>query len=886
MPALQPSIRGASDVSQAQTFEHILLFLRRLARLAPLALIVEDLHWADRTTLDFLLLAVRNLRDEPIAVVGSYRNDELHRRHPLQPVLAELERSGRAERVALERFDRQELAAQLEGIRGSEPDQDLVDSIHARSEGNAFFAEELAAAGDSGMSDSLQDLLLARFTSLSDATQDVLRIAAVAGLQFGVALLQVATSIEPAALYRAIRDGVDAHILVPLGDEQGDRYAFRHALVQEAIYQDLLPGQRTTLHEAFAAALEEAGDGEEAGRAAALAYHWAAAHDLGRAFEASVQAAIAAESIHATADARASYERALDLWDRVPDAASRSPLDRIDLLAHAAQTAAGPAQVIAIERLRAAIDLADRTDDPERRALLRAFLCAILAIWDDEAALDVILEAQAIVADRPASPARARVLFTYGQLLNNLDRHRDALPVLAEAMDVARAAPVRTEPGILQRHGLDLALPSRIESLAIEQTGRALVSIGELVRGLERLDDSQELAQRLGIISRANEAWFWRAHLLVEAGRFEAAIEQGVRGSAHADANGLAGMQGVLNLVFVGEALVALGRWQEASEVYARMERQSTHSFAVLLDGRVAALEVGRGDFPGAARRLGRLRGVAERLQTPALVGPFVAADAEMALWKAEPGAARSIVRQGLARIEGGPDIWIGNPGSLLALGLRAEADLPDAERSQEAGRDALHRMRELASATAHDRPLYTPQAEAWLALCEAELSRLERRSDPDGWATAASAWERLGMPYPRAYALWRTAQSIVAGRGDRARAAAAVREAAEIAARLGARPLQERADDLATRLGIRQAPAVVAGGAQGRGRDDLTARELEVLQLMVGGRSDGEIASSLFISKKTVSVHVNNIKGKLGAESRVHIVTTALARGLVPQAR
>ena len=159
----------------------LLLFLRRLARLAPVALLVEDLHWADRTTLDFLLLAARNLRDEPIAVVGSYRSDELHRRHPLQPILAELERSGRAERVALERFNRQELAAQIAGIRGSEPDQDLVDTIHARSDGNAFLAEEIVAAGDSGMSDSLQDLLLARFISLSDETQDVLRTAAVAG---------------------------------------------------------------------------------------------------------------------------------------------------------------------------------------------------------------------------------------------------------------------------------------------------------------------------------------------------------------------------------------------------------------------------------------------------------------------------------------------------------------------------------------------------------------------------------------------------------------------------------------------------------------------------------------------------------------------------------
>jgi DNA-binding CsgD family transcriptional regulator len=238
-----------------------------------------------------------------------------------------------------------------------------------------------------------------------------------------------------------------------------------------------------------------------------------------------------------------------------------------------------------------------------------------------------------------------------------------------------------------------------------------------------------------------------------------------------------------------------------------------------------------------------------------------------------------------------------------LALGARARQAENDLRVAIDAGRRLLNRVRALAEDTAARRPVFSPQALAWLAMCEAEFSRLEGASDADLWATAAAAWEALGMPYPRAYALMREAQAALASRMDRARVAGAVLDAYAIADRLGAKPLLGKIEEIAARAGVRlgslpteigraptgatpdgPSPGVTRTGAarNERGRYELTRRELEVLDLLAGGRSDGEIAAELYISKKTVSVHIGNIKGKLGAESRLEIVTSALSRRLI----
>jgi predicted ATPase len=266
--------------------------------------------------------------------VCTHRSDELHRRHPLRPLLAELERDRRVERLELGRFDRGEVAAQLTGILGVAPAARLVERVHARSGGNAFFVEELAAAAASGLDGelppNLRDTLLARIELLAEPTQQVLAVAAAAGARVDHDLLAEVAGLPEAELLAGLREAVSAHVL--LVDAGDGAYGFRHALVKEAVYAELLPGERTRLHARFAAALAGRDDRGGPGLAAELAWHWYAAHDLERALPAAVEAGRAAERAYAFAEAQRQYERALELWDRVPDAADVVLMSHLRLL--------------------------------------------------------------------------------------------------------------------------------------------------------------------------------------------------------------------------------------------------------------------------------------------------------------------------------------------------------------------------------------------------------------------------------------------------------------------------------------------------------------------------------------------------------------------------
>ena len=278
--ALRPLGESVPDAaSQAQVFEALLALLNRLG---PVALVIEDLHWADPSTRDFLVFLVRNARTEPLFLLATYRSDELHRRHPLRPVLAELERAPRVERMALERFSRHEVTEQLAGILGDEPDPGLADRLYARAQGNALYTEELlAASADTGeLPATLRDALLGRFERLPGAAQEVVRVAAVAERPIGHELLETVLAGD---VNDGAREAVAHQLLVTHPD---GTYAFRHALVGEAIYEDLLPGERTALHAALARAMEA----DPTAPQAELACHWHGAHDLPRALAASVAA--------------------------------------------------------------------------------------------------------------------------------------------------------------------------------------------------------------------------------------------------------------------------------------------------------------------------------------------------------------------------------------------------------------------------------------------------------------------------------------------------------------------------------------------------------------------------------------------------------------------
>src|SRR5262249_21960279 len=292
----------------------------------------------------------RSVKCASMVLVGTYRSDDLHRRHPLRGLLAELDRSGTVERIDLQPFDLDEVRELIASIRGEEPSAELVDRTFTRSDGNAFFAEELLTVDDDTgrtLPPTLRDIVLARVDGLSDNAQRILRAAAVIGRSADHRLLEATACVPHDELLEGAREAVAEHVLVP--DAEGLEYHFRHALVREAVNDDLLPGDRVALHTRVAEVLTEHPEWMYGGQTqmyAALASHLAAARNAPHAVTAAVQAARAAESIYAYGDAFEHAEHALALWPQVADAVDLAGMDHVALLKYAANQAdmAGMAQ--------------------------------------------------------------------------------------------------------------------------------------------------------------------------------------------------------------------------------------------------------------------------------------------------------------------------------------------------------------------------------------------------------------------------------------------------------------------------------------------------------------------------------------------------------------
>ncbi|CAM5390573.1 LuxR family transcriptional regulator [Streptomyces purpurascens] len=377
---------GVRDVDgRLRLFEGMAGLLADVADVAPLLLVLEDLHWADQSSRDLLrFLLGRGVLRHRLAVLASYRADDLHRRHPLRPLLAELIRLPAVERLELRPLADPDVALGL--VRALE-DRPLPDTtvrrIVERAEGNAFYAEELLAATDSepaGVPGGLADVLLIRFEQLSDTAQQVLRTAAVAGRRVEHDVLREAVGLPEEELESALREAVGRQLLVA-GDD--DTYSFRHALAREAVYADLLPGERARLHGAFARLL--AGRGRTAESAAERAHHYRESHELAEALAASLEAADHAQRVGAPAEEQRHLEAALDLWPALgPEARpSGGGVDRVTLTLRASAAAAHAGELHrAVSLSRSALGELGQDTDSELAARVRYTLAGNLLSVD------------------------------------------------------------------------------------------------------------------------------------------------------------------------------------------------------------------------------------------------------------------------------------------------------------------------------------------------------------------------------------------------------------------------------------------------------------------------------------------------------------------------
>ena len=785
-PGAEPRGSGLGS-EQRRLFELLLVLLERLGSERPAVLVVEDLHWADRSTRDLLAFLVRNLRHGRLLLVMTYRSDELHRRHPLRPFLAELDRGRRAERLELARFGRDEVAAQLAGIQGTPAPPELTERIHARSDGNAFFVEELAAtaAADGELPPSLRDTLLARIELLAEPTQQVLGVAAAAGARVGHDLLAEVAGLPDAELLAGLREAVSAHVLLVAADDGA--YGFRHALVKEAVAAELLPGERTRLHARFAAALAGRDAGGDPGLAAELAWHWYAAHDLERALPAAVEAGRAAERAFAYAEAQRQFERALELWDRVPGATAG--LDKAELLARAGEAAANAgAADRAVALVRGALAEVAPGRDPLLAGQLTERLGFHLRIAGRPGAMEAYQEAIGLVPPGP-TVERARVLAGLGQALMLRARFAEAIATCEEAIQVARAA----------------GSPA-VETHALCSLGTAMARIEDPDDGLAALGEARRLAAELGLAKDEARACVNLSDLLNDLGRLEEAVVVAMEGIEVATAAGLRRTFGVFLAGNAAAALYNQGRWDETAELTAAyLELGDDEDLnTVTLRQSMAMLDAGRGHFESA---LGHVR-AARRLAGDEFIAVqyppnLAAAEAEVAAWRGRLEEAAAAVAGGLAALQG-PLVDL-RACLLLAIGLRVEGErarLATARHDHETLTDARLVADELVQWA---RGTFAGSRVAWrravLATCEAEWARVQGEPDPERWLAAVAAWEESGHPYPLAVARWRAAEALLAGRGDRTLVAELLRRSHATASGLGAEPLRGELERLA-RLG------------------------------------------------------------------------------------
>jgi DNA-binding CsgD family transcriptional regulator len=932
LPSASPSTSAVAltpfageDVSKAQLLEHVLGTLDRLSGVAPVLLTVEDLHWADRSTLDLVAFLFRSLRQSRVLIIVTYRSDELHRRHPLRPLLTSWERDRSITRIGVSRFSRDEVAAQLGAILGQPPAPGISDTVFDRSGGNAYLVEELARAVAAGgdpadLPPSLGDVMLSRVDSLATGTQKLLRTASVAGRAVPERLLAEVADLGEAELYGALREAVDGHLLVV--DPSGQGYAFRHALTRDAVYEDMLPGERVRLHAAYAAALDRdpaLADGEA--DAAALAYHWYAALDLPRALPASVDAAMRAMTAGAPAEALRLLERTLEIWPRVTDAQERTGLDRVDVSRLAANAAY---RYGALDRARSLladalaelprVDAGSADSDRVRRALLLTRLGVVQRDSSTpEEATATLRQALALLPPNQVSQAHAVVLATLASVRLRADDMPGAAQTAQRALDAARAAVAReaeadaavtlgctltyldsAEVGLASLHdGLRIALELSEPGQAIPVTRAAYAEQSEL-GGSER-----------SLI--ALRAYVNLSDVLEMLGRHAEAVEMAQAGMALATRAGMARTFGSYLIGNMAEPLLRLGRWAEAEELTSRALAATPEGvFSATLHALRAELAALRGRYHEAARELRETRHAVGDTRDVQFTLSLRCTAATIALDQGDIAAARQTVMAGLPAARTG---WAARYAwPLLWLGMRLEAD--DATRHRDRREpvltDLTARCATLAEVAAG---LQAPSA-AWSAyreLVAAEQSRAAGTDSAATWTAAVSAWQDAGDPHPLSYCLLRLAEALTA-MGDLDAAGTAVRQSYTLARQLGAEPVSAEARALARRarlplpddtellqassargaVGTRDATAAAGGDdaatsrpATSRPADELarfglTDREREVLRLVAAGRSNPEIARELFISAKTASVHVSNILAKLGVSGRVEAATVA----------
>ncbi|GGW74504.1 helix-turn-helix transcriptional regulator [Streptomyces lucensis JCM 4490] len=863
------------EQGMARLFELTARLLERVAADHPVVLVLEDLHWADASTRHLLAYLFRTLRTGRLVVLATYRSDDIHRRHPLRPLLAELDRLRTVRRIELARFTRDEVARQIAGILAAEPDPARVDEIFERSDGNAFFVEELAVSGCEGccdgLTDSLRDLLLVRVEKLPETAQRVARVVAEGGSTVEYRLIAAVAQLTEDDLIEALRAAVGANILTVT--PAGDGYRFRHSLVREAVADDLLPGERSRLNRRYAEALEAdpalvAADA----RVMRLASYWYHAHDAAKALPAVLDASVAARRRHAYTEQLRLLERAMELWDSVPQEVrcalrpvdytevyppcgcdpATTPLNYLDLMAEAAVAGRfGGERERALKITKRALRLLEDEPDALRAAWFWVQRSRLVQAQGRGDGWQELATAQDLVRGLPPSEVHAEVLALVAGWSMLHRPGPEAFAAAERAVEYARMVGAR-----------DTELHARLTLSGLK------VDAGDPETGLAEMREVLQDALAEGVHHVAGRAYVNLPSELQSVGRDREAAPLMREGIAYARKHGLLDSE-AWTWGNLSDALYSLGQWPQAAEAAAHATRVG-HSAKPRGAGalKLAHLALGRGDLAEADRQLAAARahyGTHDPMPQASL--PL----ARLAL-----GVAAAQGRIADARAELLHALEAGFPPGtqrygwpLLLAAATAEADARSLPAAQADRADILDRLEKAVRKLTTGAPLW----QAYAQWTRAELLRAHSRDTPDAWSPVVTAFECLDRPYDLARVRHRLAAALLSQGGDdeRDRALEVLRLAAAVADHLGARPLADTVARLAqrARLTLARTPRQALAPADPAAALGLTSRERDVLRLVAAGRTNRQIAETLFISPKTASVHVSNILAKLGVSGR-----------------
>ena len=729
-----------SGLARQQMFGGVLGLLTELAAAGPVLLVLEDLHWADTSTRDLVTFLSRMLHRERVALIGTYRTDDLHRRHPLRPVVAELLRLPGVIAVDLAPLDPSALAEHLTAAAQGRIGATELNDIMARAEGNAYYAEELLAASVSGdrpeqsLPAGLAALLLSRVEQLSDAAQQVLRAAAVAGRKADDELVQAASGLVSTEYEAAVREAVTHQLLVPDGTEG---YVFRHALLREAVYGDLLPGERTRLHGTMSALLADEHRLATPGTAAELAQHCLASHDIPGAFAASIRAGDEAERLGAPAEAHRHYDQALALWERVAEPEKTAGMARGKL------------------GLLSATNAADSGDVDRAVHLLRRLRHALAALAGQGATMTSTWPAGS-ASGSPSTCGRSTTSRPWPRPSRSPGPRWTRRPREPPTWQYARAVATYANT-LLVDDDFDVVREQAEHALAAARAANApwvqadaLVTLGFLSNREGRNDEAIKLltqahkqareAKVLGVELRA-AYHLARAHL--EHGDLTAGGAVAHEGTKRANQTGL-GLApygtDVQHLHF--QCHYADGKWDHAQEIADGFPVRVTSIPEASLSSMALFIDVARGNPVVEERH--------------AWIEPFLSAHgfdgfiargliAEHALWQGDVEEALTQTRAAIDVVYEPP--WGFHPSAIRpaavamcaladrAVQARATGDDTAAAAAVTAAGELLQIAREGAAFPKRPKFILGPEGRGWLARAEAEYRRAERRQRPAGVA-------------------------------------------------------------------------------------------------------------------------------------------------------